>query len=167
MQSDLDKSTPSVTPVTGLLFGLALLVVAGVGLLMSSKIQSIGFQDPSDPGPVFFPRTLLSFLGFGGIFETIRHTWRWMNQSQSQANNDALAMNMKYLMVGMGGISALILALPYFGFPLCASLFLVGLSTSLGIQWKPAVIFSLMMTAVIWVIFVWGLQAPLPLGSVW
>ena len=172
MQSDSDKSYPSNRPAAGLFFGLALILIAGVGWYMSGNIQSIGFQDPSDPGPVFFPRALLSFLGLGGIFETIRHTRRWKNQSQpdresSKSSWSSHITRQKYTLVGLVGMAVLIGLMPYLGFPLCAVLFLALISRTLGINWKLAAVFSLMMTAVIWVVFVWGLQAPLPEGSIW
>ena len=170
-----------IQPGLGLAFGLALTVFGVAGLALSGKIKSIGFQDPSDPGPHFFPRVLLTFLACGGVFEICRHVFHfWKKSSRAhlqklQAEPDSPKpekVPFEPLLwidsIGLAlGMSCLIWIIPYAGFPVSASLFLLGFLIRYGIKWPTAVFASAGIVGVIWMIFVWGLSSPLPRGSWW
>lgn len=178
MPSEMEQSTSTqagISPALGFSFGVCLIILAGVGFMMAGKIQSIGFQDPSDPGPRFFPQTLLFFLALSGIIESVIHGRRLglkFGNPQSTASIEELAeggqaFKKRYLVTGITSMAFLVLVMPWIGFPLASILFLSMTMPVLGIPWKLAILYALGMTAVIWLVFVWGLQAPLPRGVLW
>lgn len=179
-EQESPKEEP-IQPALGLAFGLALTVLGVAGLALSRNIKSIGFQDPSDPGPHFFPRVLLTFLVCGGVFEICRHVfyfWKKSSHARQQTpqaekgsptpgkvpSESILWIDSIGLALGM---SCMVWIMPYAGFPVSASLFLLGFLVRYGIKLPTAIFASAGIVGVIWMIFVWGLSSPLPRGSWW
>lgn len=173
--SPAKQKQKQISPALGFSFGVFMMTLAGAGLYLSGKIQSIGYQDPSDPGPRFFPQTLLFFLALSGIIESAVQFRRWrqlfLNQrsvvpGESQAERIE-PLKKRYLMTGVTSMVLLVIMMPWTGFPLASILFISALMPVLGIPWKLAIVYAFGMTGVIWLVFVWGLQAPLPRGVLW
>ena len=76
----------------------------------------------------------------------------------------AVLLRMAGAVVAFGAYAALIAPL---GFVVATTATVAALSMLFGGPWKKAVAAAVTLAVVLWYLFVWVLDLPLPLGSVW
>jgi hypothetical protein len=136
--------------------GMMFLVV-GIAFAWGSTFYSFGAS--ARPGPAYFPfglGVLLALLGALELFKALA--------IESEGGDPIGSFAWKPLLVIVGSVAVFGYTLPHLGLFLALPL-LVIVSALAGdeFRWKEAIINSIVLTSMSWVIFIWGLKLIIPL----
>jgi len=138
------------------------LIFVLVGVAFAWGSMSYRFGSSAQPGPAYFPfflGVLLALMGGMVLFKAL--------SIESDGGDPIGKIAWKPLLIIVAAIIVFGLALPRLGLVLTLPI-LVTMSALAGNQfrWRDALLNSLVLTAMSWVLFVWGLKLPLPVWPV-
>lgn len=145
----------------GTLCFLVLVAAIAAGLI----VATFSFPDtplPTDVGPARFPDL------FAGVLIALCAVQFYLTLKAPEApprNEENTAERPNYLRVGAGVVATMvcIYAMSYLGFALGSALYLFGLMRLMGRrQYVWNAIFAILLTAIIYLVFSYGLNVPLP-----
>jgi hypothetical protein len=139
----------------------AMLAVAGTALLMLAPTLIVGAREgvPYYKSPTFFPMAGLSLLVLGAVF----HGLRLLRGGSLETDDiDEPAANWRMVLVSGAAYAGYIAIVPLVGYAAGTAAFLLGLGVLARLGWKLPVAICVVLTAVLFAVFVLGLNVWFP-----
>jgi putative tricarboxylic transport membrane protein len=152
-----DPASPrEARPVADRIVGGALVAAALAVGLEATTFDVVFLTDPV--GPKALPALVAMMIGIGGLRVLVRP-------------RDTVDLPDGPTWLRMSGAVAVFLgyaaALPFLGFFLSTTLVVAGLAILFGGPWKGGLAAGLTLSAALWLLFVYALALPLPVGELW
>jgi putative tricarboxylic transport membrane protein len=139
--------------------GAAFLAAGALVIFLSGSIHAIGLGDNFDPGAKAFPIGLSILLILGGLVELLPG-----GKSTSSATASKSDPKTKTVLFLLGAFLAYVIILPWLGFSITTLIMATAMMILLGNSWKPSLLLSVTLIAIIYLLFVLLFKVPLPSG---
>ena len=146
MKADNDGAAPSPQ------FACALLAVAVGFWWFAGEIPQSALSGKHDPGPRALPILLSCLLAVGGTVELI-HAGVQRSADQPPASKPPVAGRNRAALILGGGLALYLTVIPQLGFYAATSVFVFVASWWLGARWWSAVLASVVMMTVVFLLF--------------
>lgn len=156
MPNNLDESKET-SPAGDLWLGAVLIGLAVAVAGLSSSIRALGLGENFDPGAKAFPLGLALILGVSGVVELVLG-WK------SRDTGNAPSGRTKTAAILLLGLGAYVFLLPWLGFALSTLLMASGMMIWLGQSWQRALVASVSLLGLVYLLFVVAFKVPLPGG---
>ncbi len=161
------RSDTEREPKGRLSLGVFLIAIAGGVTLLSRSIEAIGLGDNFDPGPKAFPLGLCAILACGGLIEIwqgLRSTKPPPEAKHTLGKRDRVPGS-KTILLLLACFLLYVIVLPWLGFSVATLVMGTGMMVLLGNSWKRSALVSIVLIALIYMLFVLFFKVPLPGGA--
>lgn len=156
------------------ILGLAMLGVAGLWIRLALELPFPAFAKSARVGPGHFPAGIAILLA---VLSVILIARTWTPKSRRTVSEPAGVLSepketpegtrvRRNLIIGFGLFFAYIVASPLLGFIPASLVFILAMTRITGnMPWLKSALAAVVVTGILWVLFVLWLQIPLPTGG--
>jgi hypothetical protein len=147
-------------------FPITLILISGVVIVATFRIQTLGLPENHDPGPRALPWFLAGLLMIGGLYELAAALLTKPPASAPQKTQEPPAepAHIRNTLILLGSLILYFVAMPWIGFFVATLCFSISMMRLLGTGWIFSAIASVAMLLTVHLLFVQLFKVQLPAG---